>query len=309
MGSGTSGSTRWDDTEDVWDKLNRSNDDAAKAAYDSGVANIITDCLGNVNNRDTEAIQNRITAIRNALGNDIEGVISTRYGGSISKNTHVDGLSDIDTLVILNDSSLADKNPAEVLSYFYQKLSQKYSGFDIKKGDTAVTISCPEGDIQLLPALKYKRGIKISDGGTWSDIVSPSIFARKLTIVNQKNDSKVIPGIKIIKSIIGNFPENSRLKGYHIESLAIKIFERNEQKPVNNVKDVVATFFREAPKLVKNPIKDTTGQTQYVDEYLGSKDNMNRIIASNALERVARRIEIADTGKQKEGWDNLINGT
>ncbi len=308
MGGSGSNDT-WDSPGDIFKKIQNSNDGADKAVYDSEVSNFIAGSLGNFNNRDKEAIQNRIKNIKDALGRDIDGVISTRFGGSISKNTHIDGLSDIDTLVILNDSSLSDKSPAEVLDYFYKKLKQKYPDRSIVQGDTSVTINFPEGDIQLLPTLKYKSGIKISDSGKWSSIIAPSVFARKLTIVNQNNEGKLIPGIKLIKSIIGNFPESSRLKGYHIESLAVQIFSKYQQQPVNNVKDVVVRFFKEAPTLVKNPIKDTTGQTLYVDEYLGNKNNLNRMIASDSLERVSRRIEIAESGNQKEIWDNLVNGT
>ena len=310
MGGGGSSISYWDsDSSNILKKIQDADYQSQKADYDSWTSDFLMQCLGDFNNRDNEAIKTSIKSIRATLGKDIEGVVSTRFGGSISRKTHIDGLSDIDTLVILNDTSLADKNPAEVLEYFYQKLKQRFPKSKIEKGDMAVTIDVNNSSIQLLPALKYKTGIKISDGGDWSNIVSPSVFARKLTVVNQEQNGKLIPGIKLIKAIVANLPENAKLKGYHIESLAIEIFSKYKQSPVNNIKDVVLRFFKESPTLVKNPIKDSTGQTNYVDEYLGRKDSIKRLIAADAYDRIARRIDIAESSCQKDIWDNLINGT
>lgn len=308
MGGGSS-QRDWDSTPgDIFKKIQEADYQSQKVGYDAWTFDFLTKCLGDFNNRDTELIKQQIKTISSALGRDIDGVITTQFGGSISKKTHINGLSDVDTLVILNDTSLADKSPAEVLDYFHKRLKQRFPNSAVEKGDMTVTIDLNGNSIQLLPALKYKTGIKISDEGEWSSIVSPSVFARKLTVVNQEQNGKLIPGIKIIKGIAANLPENAKLKGYHIESLAVEIFSKNKQSPVNNIKDVIIQFFKESPNLVKNPIKDTTGQTFYVDEYLGRKQSINRLIAADALERISRKIDIAESSCQKDIWDNLING-
>jgi hypothetical protein len=307
MGGGGSKYWKSSDNDDILKKIQDAENQSQKVSYDSWLADFLISSLGEFNNRDNDEIKKRINTIKTVLGSDIDGVISTQFGGSIAKRTHVDGLSDVDTLVILNDTSLADKSPAEVLDYFHKKLSDKFPG-KVDKGDMAVTVNIDGRSIQLLPALKYKSGIKISDAGEWSSIVNPSVFARKLTVMNKELNGKLIPGIKLIKAMVANMPEAARLKGYHIESLAVEIFSKNQQYSVNNIKDVVVGFFKESSNLVKNPIKDTTGQTFYVDEYLGNKQSVNRMIAADALERVSRRIDIAESGCQKDIWDTLVNG-
>jgi hypothetical protein len=307
MGGG--GSKYWKSSEgDILKKIQNAENQSQKATYDSRVADFLSSSLGEFNNRDNDEIKKRITTIKTLLGKDIDGVISTQFGGSIAKRTHVDGLSDVDTLVILNDTSLADKTPAEVLDYFYNKLNEKFPN-KVDKGDMSVTVNVDDRSIQLLPALKYKSGIKISDDGEWSNIVNPSVFARKLSIMNQNLNGKLIPAIKLIKAMVANLPESAKLKGYHVESLAVEIFSKNQQSVVNNIKDVVVGFFKESPNLVKNPIKDTTGQTFYVDEYLGNKQSVSRLIAADALERISRRIGIAESSCQNDIWETLINGS
>lgn len=308
MGSG--GSKYWKSSEDenILKKIQEAKNQSQRINYDGWLSEFLTSSLGEFNNRDDDEIRKRIANIKNLLGSDIDGVISTQFGGSIAKRTHIDGLSDIDTLVILNETSIADQSPAEVLDYFYKKLSQKFPG-KVEKGDMAVTVDVDGRNIQLLPALKYKSGIKISDEGDWSNIVNPSVFARKLTIMNKKLNGKLIPGIKLIKAMVANLPESAKLNGYHVESLSVEIFSRNQQVSVNNIKDIVVGFFKDSPNLVKNPIKDSTGQTFYVDEYLGKKQSVKRMIVSDALERISRRIDIAESSCQKDIWETLINGS
>ena len=60
--------------------------------------------------------------IKAALGKSIDGEIDLRFGGSVIKHTDVNGLSDIDALVILNGSELEHKSPEEVKAYFLQQL-------------------------------------------------------------------------------------------------------------------------------------------------------------------------------------------
>ena len=87
--------------------------------FDSEISAIINDLLPEINDRDTDSIQIHLNEIRNALESEIDGYLSLRYGGSVSRHTYVDGLSDVDSLVILNNSELQDKTPEEVKDYFY----------------------------------------------------------------------------------------------------------------------------------------------------------------------------------------------
>jgi hypothetical protein len=311
MGGGGASDYSKESTGNILKKINASESEALKQEYQTWVNSYIDSTLVDINDRDNDAIKTHINTIKKALGNEIEGVISTQFGGSLSKKTHIDGLSDIDTLVIINKTDLAEKGPIEVLDYFFDILRERYKNTEIKKGDTCVTVSFSDYDIQLLPALKYKGGLKIPDGQEWSKIVQPSVFSRQLTILNQRLSGRMIPAIKLIKTIVSDFPENSRLKGYHIESMAVEIFgskiKNDSSGSLPDTRALVSAFFKEAPEKLRNKIKDVTGQTTHVDDYLGSKNSINRMIAANSLERVSRRIELADSGSIKETWFDLLS--
>ena len=295
-------------SSEIFDKIRNAENEAKVQQYEVDVNSEIDNVLSTYNNRDTEAIQQHINSVKSALNKDIEGTVSTRFGGSLSKNTHLAGLSDVDTLVLLNDSGLPDKAPSEVLDYFYKRLKDRFPQVELKKGDTAVTIHFKDGDLQLLPAIRYKTGLKIPDGNEWSPIIKPTLFARRLTILNQKLNNRLIPAIKIIKGIISKFPENARLTGYHIESLALQIFEskyKSLQGAIKN-KELIKSFFKEAAYDIRNPIKDVTKQSKNVDDYLGDKKNLKRLLVSDVLERTYRRLEMADSSRILDIWKEII---
>lgn len=296
-------------SDDILRKIRDSETNTDKQEFDSWLSNFLDGFLGKLNNRDTEAIQRHIETILNALNDEIEGNVTTRFGGSISKHTHIDGISDVDALVVLNNSDLADKSPNQVLDYFYKRLCDRFKGTDIEKGDTAVTLRFSDTDIQLVPAIKTKTGIKIPDAGEWSTVVKPSLFTKELTKVNTGMNGKLIPAIKLAKGIIAGFSENCQMKGYHIESLALQIFSEKKASDLANskVKDIVMQFFKDSPKLVRKQLKDVTGQTLYVDEYLGKKDSIRRLVVADTLERTYRQMELADTGLMKNTWTDLLS--
>ena len=153
-------------------------------------------------------------------------IVETLYGGSVSKHTYVDGLSDVDVLVFLNESEVADQGPNTVRSFLANRLRTKYGDRAVSEGTLAVTLTIHDTSIQLLPALKYGDTFKIagSDGRNWSE-VNPRSFARALTNANQSLDGKLVPCVKLIKGIVATLPEQRQISGYHTEALAINVFK------------------------------------------------------------------------------------
>jgi hypothetical protein len=117
-------------------------------------------------------------------------------------------------------------------------------------------------------------------------------------------DGKLVPTIKLAKAIMAQLPEQQQLSGYHTESLAIDIF-RNYEGP-KTPKAMVAQFFEKAQERVKSPIKDSTGQSIHVDEYLGQPDSLKRRIVADALGRVARKIANADGAQSLDMWRQIL---
>jgi predicted nucleotidyltransferase len=258
--------------------------------------------LVSANERNTEAISKHINTIKEALDKDIDGMVDVRFAGSVAKHTYVDGLSDIDSLVILNDSELSGLTPAQVKAYFLNRLTERFPGTEIIEGRLAVTLKFNDCEIQLLPAIKSKNSIKIADynSGNWARI-NPKAFTDKLTTVNQDLGGKVVPTIKLAKSIISTLPENRQLTGYHIESLAIEVFKNYQGE--SKYSNMLCDFFKTAADLVLLPIKDRTGQSVHTDEYMGGEQSLQRRLASDSLARVARRLANAGSLEQ---WKDIF---
>ncbi|HRZ42061.1 MAG TPA: CBASS oligonucleotide cyclase [Bacteroidales bacterium] len=306
-GSGGSFSSYSNPSESA-NRIREAEQDSLDKSYDSEVNNNLNDILTDVNNRPVEEINKRLETIQKAIESDIDGFIDLVFGGSVNKHTYVDGLSDVDSLAILNSGELSEKTPHEVLSYFAERLQQRLPNTKISTGNLAVTVKYSDGrEIQILPAIKTATGYKIaaSDGSNyWSNVVKPSQFAEKLTSINKANGNKVVPVVKLAKSIISTLPESRKLSGYHTESLAIEVF-KNYTGPIQT-KAMLKHFFSEASKMVMNPISDSTGQSRHVDDYLGARSSTNRRMVSDSLSQISRRMNNADANRDSGTWSKLF---
>ena len=65
-------------------------------------------------------------------------------------------------------------------------------------------------------------------------------------------------------------------------------------------------FFEIAKNLVKSPIKDKSGQSVYVDEYLGRKDSIDRKQISIIFDRISRRMKNANSSASVEQWMEIL---
>ena len=293
---------------DPLDQANKVRDTEKRAqdtAYETDVNEYLSSELAIYNDRDSETVQSIINHIKNDLKDQTEGTIDLLYGGSIAKHTYVDGLSDVDALVLFDKTDVADKTPKQLRNLLAQNLKERYGEENVRVGRLAVTVNFKANDIQLLPALRIGDSFKISsnDGKIWSRI-RPQKFAEVLTKVNQSKSGKVIPTVKLSKAIMSNLPEKQQLSGYHIESLAVKIFKNYNGSMTP--KAMLTNFFEQASSAVKDPIKDSTGQSIHVDDYLGPKNSTQRRIVSMALDRISRKIKNADGMRSVERWKIII---
>ncbi|MGH7846924.1 MAG: CBASS oligonucleotide cyclase, partial [Candidatus Binatia bacterium] len=140
-------------------------------------------------------------------------------------------------------------------------------------------------------------------GDAWSRI-KPEAFFGQLTRSNERCGGKLVPTIKFIKVVNQTFPETVRLTGYHIESLAIEAF-RN-YKGALNTKAMLKHFFEDSTNRVLKPITDRTGQSVYVDEYLGAANSQKRRLVSDALDRILRQMKNADASRSREQWLRIV---
>ena len=293
--------------EELYKKVRESEEKTRDEKFETEVASDIASLLATYNKR-SEKIKVHLESIKKAIEKEIDGTIDILFGGSVSKHTYVDGLSDIDALVILNKSELKDASPEEVKNYFLDRLSERLSKETLlEKGTLAVTVKYSDIDVQLLPAIRYKNGFRIADpsGKNWS-FIKPKEFAEQLTDINQKTSGNLIPTIKLAKSIIASQAENRQLISYHTETLAVSIFK--DYRGLHNPKDMLTHFFNTAPKLIGKPIVDATGQSTHVDDYLGEAGSSNRKLVADSLSRIGRRMLNADRAHSERQWQEILGG-
>ena len=274
-------------------------------AFETEVATELGAIVSEYNRRDPGKVSAVIDQIKRTLSKEIEGSIDSLYGGSVRKHTFVDGISDVDALLILRDPGLESMSPGEVLDYFEGRLHETLTSWEISRGRLGITVTKGDLQIQLLPAIRKGGTTKIASasGDSWSEI-NPEAFFRHLTRANERAAYKLVPTIKAAKIINSTQVEALQLSGYHIESLAIEAF-RGYEGPTNP-KAMLEHFYDRARKLVLTPIKDRSGQSVHVDDYLGPPNSESRKAVSSALDRVVRQMNNANTQRSKKPWLDLF---
>ncbi|MEQ8992579.1 MAG: CBASS oligonucleotide cyclase [Pseudomonadales bacterium] len=276
--------------------------------YETGVNQQLGEFLKDFNARDVAGTREVLDDVKKELTDEIGGTVDLVYGGSVSRHTYLEGLSDTDALVIIDPGDTGRTSPEQLKGRFAERLRELFGKENVNVGDLAVTVIVRGKEVQLVPAMRDGEGYRIaaSDGRSWSKI-NPRAFAEKLTQANKAQDGKLVPTIKVTKAIIATLPKQQQLTGYHVESLAIEAF-KNYEGP-RTYKDMVAHFFDRSAELVKAPIADRSGQSVHVDEYLGAVNSQARRLVSQALQRVQRKLQNADASKSVDAWKDLVGGT
>lgn len=267
---------------------------------DGDVNTMLYKLLAKFNDRDINATKKHLAQVEEVLGDVVE-VDKILFGGSIAKHTDIDGISDVDALVILNQGNLSGKSPRRLLDAFFSALNISMPRSEVKsieKGRLAVTVKYnDDSEIQLLPALRSGQTISIAsnDGIHWND-TKPQIFQRDLTRANTRLNQCLVPAIKLMKSIVADFPEQKKLSGYHIEALALDSATRYHGP--STPKAVLLHLLGDSANRVLRPITDATGQSRTLDSHLGGENSIERRNVSQALAGIKRRLESATTVAQ-----------
>lgn len=275
--------------------------------FDVELSGFLNELLGKVNGRDVPLVEERLNEIKDHMEEEIEERLDSIFGGSVAKHTWVDGLSDIDSLLIVNGTKFHGQSPARILEQIEDVLRDRLGDAkSVSHGDMAVTVEYSDGMfVQLLPAIRTEEGIRIPspNGRGWASI-DPVGFREALTKANASCGGKLIPTIKLAKAVIGTWPEAQRLSGYHIESLAISAFR--DYKGVKTPSAMLPEFFEKAKDLVLSPIRDRTGQSIHVDEDLGAAGSVARQKANHLLAQTAKRMRNATGAASTELWKELF---
>jgi len=293
--------------EKVIEQLKKANQRIEDKSFEVAIADSLDGLLSIYNDRDTVLINERLGEVLGCLEDYIEGSLDTLFGGSVAKHTYVDGLSDIDSLLIINNTELENYSPQKIISFLQKVLVDKMDKtINISKGKIALTLSYADGmQIQILPAQKIEAGLRVPSwhANTWSQI-KPMSFTEALATCNNTCNKKLVPTIKLAKAINSSLPEQQQLSGYHIESLAIEAFKRYDGPKTTS--KMLVHFFDTAKELVLTPIKDKTGQSRHVDDYMGESNSEQRTKTSYILNRIHKRMVNANISQSQEQWHAIF---
>jgi Second Messenger Oligonucleotide or Dinucleotide Synthetase domain len=307
-GSSGGGPFRYQSPETLRNRVREAEEQAKDAAFEAALSGTLGDLLRDYNARDTALVRERLDDLKGALEGTIEGSVDQIFGGSVAKRTYVDGLSDVDSLVIINETDLEDITPQAALDHMEKSIEEGLGkAVSVHHGRMAVTVQYDDGmTIQLLPAIKDAGGrlqVPSSRQDGWSRI-NPAAFAEALTRHNQQCGNKLVPTIKLAKAINGTLPEAQRLSGYHMESLGIAAFRNYDGEKTTTA--MLPVFFERARELVLSPIRDTTGQSVHVDDYLGPVNSPERLAISHVMGRIARRMRNATAAGSTAQWRSMF---
>ncbi len=304
---GGSGGSSYPPSRDIPSLQERARAETQQQALVAEVNALLAEKLATINSRDVNKIGQYLDGITEALAESVEDVTQLLFGGSVAKHTYVDGLSDVDALVLLSEGQ--DRPPSDVRDEFAQTLRERLPTADVKSvevGDMAVTVEYRDGTtVQLIAAVRQDDrhvAVPSADGSEWRAIM-PRRFARALTRVNQSNGQLVVPTIKIAKSILAVESSGAPLSGYHVEALAVAAFR--EYEGPRNLKSTAEHFFNSASENVLRPIADTTGQSRHLDEYLGPSGSPERQKVAAQLRRIAARMRSASSVGD---WEAIVDG-
>jgi Second Messenger Oligonucleotide or Dinucleotide Synthetase domain len=296
--------------EQLAKQVRQAEDETAVKVFETDLSSLLGELLSVANSRDVSLVQERLDDIKGELNESLETSTDLLFGGSVAKHTYVDGLSDIDSLLVLNDSDLEAEKPSVALAKVADIVrTAAPTSASVGAGRLAVTVQYSDGmQIQLLPAFRFKDGLRVPSfmRDDWSHI-SPAAFQKALSSRNEECKGKLIPTIKLVKAVIGTLPERQRLSGYHVESLAIAAFK--DYFGTKIVAGMLPVFFEKARDLVLRPIRDSSGQSVHVDGYLGDADSPQRIAASHVLGRIAKRMRNASAHMSNDQWKAIFGLT
>lgn len=136
-GSGSSGPYYDVNPDQLKDRVKEARDEISKG-FSPTLQEFLDEKLSKFNRRDVALIATRQMEVLKSISELLDSNWDLRMGGSVSKHTYVDGLSDIDNLLIMKDFTV-ERSPKEVLSALASKLVENNCADEVSVGQLAVT--------------------------------------------------------------------------------------------------------------------------------------------------------------------------
>ena len=242
--------------------------------------------------RDREKHMQYRNEAEDAINEGIEGSVNIVYAGSVAKGTYVEGISDVDNHVCINDTSLERMKPSEVKAYICQQLAKLPNVKSATETSKTVTVTYKDGtEMQFVPVIKTKNGYRVADGNRWSNVVYENRFKRDFQRTNKKCGGRLTALVRFLKKENADNPKSQRMSGHHIEVMANRIFKSAPASKTHDVGTMSVYYHQHASRHIRHRMRDVTGQYTYVDKRsLGGPDSESRRALSRRFASRARRM-------------------
>jgi hypothetical protein len=174
------------------------------------------------------------SAVRASLDDGRIGarILNSELSGSYSRHTAIRPLDDVDILFFIDPREWktgwlqSRPSPEAVLGTFHRSIKYRYPTSSVRMQRRSIGLQLYHLSIDAVPALFAGREDYIYvpdvDSDTWI-LSAPRIHARAAAEVNKRTSGVLKPLVKLFKHWNGNLPEAARLKGFAIETLAVRL--------------------------------------------------------------------------------------
>lgn len=270
--------------------------------------------------------------------------------GSYARGTKIHPLDDIDVMMVIDGTGLfvvenGQQANAEVrgsgsvgspvhtytygttglisskmiLEKFRDAIKEAYPNSSISKDGQAINVWLESYNmgIDIVPCFHVlpKDGTKefyfIPQGGESHEWLktNPKIDTEIVDGLDERHDKKFKSVVRLIKHW-NEVHNNSRLKSYHLETIASCIFHNHPNK-ITDYHTALQYFFNNAGSYVQNSCSDMTGIGGVIDSYLTLE---NRNLTLQKIEQVRQQINpkvglLFQATNQLSGWKKIYGDT
>ncbi|TMQ07565.1 MAG: nucleotidyltransferase [Deltaproteobacteria bacterium] len=164
-------------------------------------------------------------------------IVDSYLIGSYARHTALHPLDDVDIVFVIDPSawqSLLGKwlgvlpHPEKLLQSFARAIRDRYEGSTVRVQTRSVGLKMHHLDIDAVPAVAHPKNpdwIRIPCRRTAGWIATaPKIHSAEATAINKRLGGRFLPLVRLLKAWNEGQPSATSLKGFAVETLAVKLF-------------------------------------------------------------------------------------
>jgi hypothetical protein len=285
-----------------WSQLvQASEEETNEKASVTAAESVLQEKLEEINDHDYEGINRHREEIKKKLEAEFEEFDVVLYGGSHSRHTDVNGISDVDVLGVLGDSKNLPPSSKDVIAQVAGVLQERFPNSSLEVGQMAVTIKFSDGiEMQVVPAFRSGSDFLVPDrhSNGWVR-TCPTKVSDQITETNKATSGKLVPTIKLAKALCNK--EGIDVKSYHLENMALQAFNGYAGK--HTLPHMLEHFFNRAKALATQSISDPCGQSADITSHLNDQQRKD---LARKFRSVEAKISHAIQSGSATDWEDLL---